>query len=292
MSNSVDSPGSRPTRLASKPGISRSSPRINGIRSAVPPSNGTPSFVPAKPMTAQSPFRAPRSSTAARVAFWSASSPSDLVDLLVVDGLDLRGEVEASVVAQLDVGPDLDRRLEHDRLAFLGLYDLDVGVRERDDPLLDDRVAVGVLDDALHRLVQHGAGAEDALEDRSRGLARPEAGDLRAARQALHGVADGAVEPVRGDLDLEEDGAFRGGGGGHIHRRGSIGWVDGRGRRDGATDGATGRDRQRRAGRRRAATGDRPRPRRTSGTAVRLPRPRGTVDSRHGRVAKWQTRRP
>ena len=43
MSNSVEPPTSRPTRFASKPGISRSSPRISGIRSAVPPSNGSPS---------------------------------------------------------------------------------------------------------------------------------------------------------------------------------------------------------------------------------------------------------
>ncbi len=39
-------------RCASKPGISRSWPMISGIRSDVPPSNGSPSRVPANPMTA------------------------------------------------------------------------------------------------------------------------------------------------------------------------------------------------------------------------------------------------
>ena len=78
MSKAVDSPGLRPTRLASNPGISRSSPMISGIRSVVPPSNGAPSFVPSKPITAQSPSFAPRSSTAARVAFWSRSSLTTL----------------------------------------------------------------------------------------------------------------------------------------------------------------------------------------------------------------------
>ncbi len=47
---------------------------ISGMRSDEPPSNGVPSFVPTNPITAQSPFRAPRSSTAASVAFWSRSS--------------------------------------------------------------------------------------------------------------------------------------------------------------------------------------------------------------------------
>ena len=41
-----------PERLASKPGIRRSWPRISGIRSDVPPSNGSPSRVPTNEMTA------------------------------------------------------------------------------------------------------------------------------------------------------------------------------------------------------------------------------------------------
>ena len=52
MSNSVDPPTDRPTRWSSKPGISRSSPMMSGIRSDEPPSNGTPSRVPTKPITA------------------------------------------------------------------------------------------------------------------------------------------------------------------------------------------------------------------------------------------------
>ena len=151
----------------------------------------------------------------------------DLVDLVRRDLLDLRREVEVRVVAERDLGPDLDGRLELEGLALLRLDQLHVRVGERDDPLLDDRVAVGVLDQVLDRLVEHGGGSEDALEDRSRGLARPEAGDARAAREAERGIAHGAVQPVGGHLDLEEDGALGCGGGGHIHRRASIGWVAG-----------------------------------------------------------------
>ena len=67
---------------------------ISGIRSVVPPSNGTPSFVPAKPITAQSPFFAPRSSTAASVEFWSRSSSTTLSILgsstVSISGLNLK----------------------------------------------------------------------------------------------------------------------------------------------------------------------------------------------------------
>ena len=52
-------------------------------------------------------------------------------------------------------------------------------------------------------------------------------GDARAAGKAADGVADGAVEAVGRDLDLEEDGALGGGGRGHLHRTASIGWVAG-----------------------------------------------------------------
>jgi len=45
------------------------------------------------------------------------------------------------------------------------------------------------------------------------------------------GVANRAVEPVGGDLDLEEDGALGCRGGRHIHRPASIGWVAGAGGR-------------------------------------------------------------
>ena len=54
-------------------------------------------------------------------------------------------EVEVAVVAELDLGADRDGRLEDERLALLGLDDLDVGVGQRHDVLLDEGLAVGVL---------------------------------------------------------------------------------------------------------------------------------------------------
>ena len=74
--------------------------------------------------------------------------------------LDLGREVEVPVVAELDLRADLDGRREDDRLALLGLDDLDVGVRQRQDRLLDERLAVGVVDEVLDRLVEDAAGPE------------------------------------------------------------------------------------------------------------------------------------
>ena len=123
-----------------------------------------------------------------------------LSTLGVVDGLDLGPEVEVLVVAELDLGPDLDGRLEDERLALLGLDDLDVGVGERQDRLLDERVAVGGLDEAIDGLVEDGAGAEDGLEDAAGRLARPEAGDAGPLREGADGLADGPVELLRRGL--------------------------------------------------------------------------------------------
>ena len=146
----------------------------------------------------------------------------DLVDLLVVDRLDLRREREAPVVAEGDLGRDGDGRLEQDRLPLLGLHDLDRGAGERDDGRLDDRLAIRVLDEPLHGVVEDRAIAEHALEHRARGLAGAEPGDARAAREAADGLGDLAVEAVGRDLHFEEDGAVGCGGGGDIHRRAMI----------------------------------------------------------------------
>jgi len=81
------------------------------------------------------------------------------------------------VVAQFDLRPNLHGCLEDDRLALFGLGDLDLRCRQRREILLADRLTEGILDEELDRLVQDGGGAENALDDRPRGLARTKAGD-------------------------------------------------------------------------------------------------------------------
>ena len=153
----------------------------------------------------------------------------DAIDLGVVDGLDLGPEIEVLVVAENDLGADLDGRLEDERLALLGLDDLDVRVREGQQRLLDEGVAVRVLHEPVDGFVEDGAGAEDRLEDAAWRLAGPEAGDSRPLRERSDGLADRAVKAIGRDFDLEDDRALGGRGGSDVHRRGSIGRVAGRG---------------------------------------------------------------
>ena len=109
-----------------------------------------------------------------------------------------------------------------ERLSLFGLHDVDVGVGQREDVLLDEGLAIGVLDEMLDGVVEDRAGPELALEDGPRGLARSEARDLGPARQVAHGVVDRPAEALRGKLDLELDRGVGTRGPGDLHRRGSI----------------------------------------------------------------------
>ncbi len=126
-------------------------------------------------------------------------------------------KVEVPVVAERDLGSHLDGDLEDERLAFLGLDDVDLGVGQRQDVLLDERVAIGVLDEVLDGVVDDGAGRQLPFEERSRRLARAETRDARSSREVADGLVDGALESLGGDLDLEVDGGVGTGGPRDLH---------------------------------------------------------------------------
>ena len=81
-----------------------------------------------------------------------------------------------------------------------------LGLGQGHDPLLDQRVPVGALEEELHRLVEDGRRPEHALEHEPRRLARAEAGHLRAAGQPAHGLAHRSIEAFGRQLDLDEHG--------------------------------------------------------------------------------------
>ena len=99
----------------------RSWPRMSGIRSDEPPSNGCAVARPDErdDRVVAVPGAAILDGGERRVLV--AQLLEDLVDPGVVDRLDLGAEVEVLVVAELDLGPDLDGRLEDERLALLRL---------------------------------------------------------------------------------------------------------------------------------------------------------------------------
>ncbi len=143
-----------------------------------------------------------------------------LVDLGLVDGVDLGREVEVAVVAQGDLGRHLDGRLEDQGLALDGLDHLDAGLGQRHDPLLDERLAVGLLDRQLDRLVQDGRLTQHPLEHEARRLARPESGDPGPSGEPSGGLVHRPREVLGRQLDLEQDRRVGSGRGSDIHRRG------------------------------------------------------------------------
>ena len=122
-----------------------------------------------------------------------------------------------AIVPEFDLRSNVECCVEDERLALLGLLDLDLRLVERQDCLLDERVAVGVLDEVIHRVLEHGAGAEHPIEHEAGRLPGPEARHLRAPREMADGGVDRSRQPLRWQLDVELDRAPGAGRGGHVH---------------------------------------------------------------------------
>ena len=167
--------------------------------------------------------RGPRPAAERRVLV--AQLLDDLVDPGVVDGLDLGPEVEVLVVAELDLRADRTVALKTSGLPSSAWTISTSAFASGRMSSLDERLAVGVLDQVLDGLVEDDARAERSLEDGARRLAGPEARHAGAAREPADGIADRAVEAIRGKLDLELDGRLGGRGPGDLHRPRSIGLV-------------------------------------------------------------------
>ncbi len=147
----------------------------------------------------------------------------DPVHLRVVDRVDLRREREGAVVAQADLGSNRDRGRVAEWLPLLRLDDVDRGAADREQlRVLENRRAIRALHELLDGLVEHRTGAQLALDHRTRRLARPKARNPGALAQLAGRVRDGSSEIGRGKLDLEDDGALRGGSRGDVHGRPSI----------------------------------------------------------------------
>jgi hypothetical protein len=162
-----------------------------GIRSAEPPGNSTPSRV----------RRALLDRLELRVGV--PQLVDDLRDHRVVDRPDLRREPEVLVIAELHLGPDLDHGLEEQRLPLLGLGDLDLGAGQRDDVLVLDRLAEGILHQMVDRIVENGRRPENPLEHEARGLARPEPRHANLAREAADRLVHCPAQAFGWQLELE-----------------------------------------------------------------------------------------
>jgi len=108
--------------------------------------------------------------------------------------------------------------LKDDRLALFSLGDLDLGRSQRREILLAHRLTERILDEELDRLVQDGGGAENALDDRSGGLARTKARDAVLLRKAPSSRVDRARQAFGRQLELDLEAGLGQGGVGRLHR--------------------------------------------------------------------------
>ena len=123
-------------------------------------------------MTTKSPSAAGRSTSvegarSARAAPATCSSTSASVTVDVVDlGL------EAVVVGQRDLGPDVDLGGELERLVVLEPGDLDLRLGQRLEVVVLERLDVLLRQRVVDRLVEHGAAADLAVDHRRRAPCR------------------------------------------------------------------------------------------------------------------------
>ena len=143
---------------------------------------------------------APRS-TGFRVAKRSRSCSKLGVDVLVGDLGHVDLDLERGEVRQLDVRTDVDLGGEGQRHAVGELTDLDVGLTEHLQLVLVDRVAVGLGERLVDRLVEHGAASDPLVDDARRHLALAETGDRHLRGDLLVGRVDAGLQLVEGDLD-------------------------------------------------------------------------------------------
>ena len=144
----------------------------------------------------------------------------DLVDRASSIGSISGPKLKLLVVAERDLRPDLDGGLEDERLAFLGLDDLDVGVGQGQQVLLDEGLRDTRPGRGGRRRPRGRRPARGAAPGAAVGPCRAGTRALASPRQVSDGLVNGAVQALGGQLDLEDDRRFGGWGGGDLHLSG------------------------------------------------------------------------
>ena len=164
------------------------------------PSTGSPSWVALRSMTTKSP------SAAGALDVVEGGEPlTQRLDLLLdvvvgeLDVLDLG--LEAVVGGQRDLGLDVDLGGELEGLVVLELGDLDLGLGQRLEGVLLERLDVLLRDDLVDRLVEDRAAADLAVDHRRRDLAAAEAGDVDLLGDLLVRRVEARLELLEGHLD-------------------------------------------------------------------------------------------
>ena len=136
---------------------------------------------------------------------------------VVAQPIDLRGDVlfghlgagdldpQAVVARQLEVGSDLDDRVERHRAVFLPRGDVDLRGGDGVDVLVPQGAGVVIREGVLQRLLAGHVLAQSGFQHAARSLAGPESGDSHLPRDLPEGGVQCLFELVLVDLDRELD---------------------------------------------------------------------------------------
>ena len=129
-----------------------------------------------------------------------------LLDIFVRDIVHFFLNLEAFVIAELDLGTRHDRRFEHDVLAVLERDDVDLRARDdRLDVLFFHSGFDGIRREKFKRFLQDGVLADMRLDDLARRLALAEAGNFHLVCEAAASAALRLVEIGGRSLDRQDD---------------------------------------------------------------------------------------
>ena len=109
-------------------------------------------------------------------------------------------------------GSSVEARADHhdggepQRLALLQVVEVDLGVGDRRQVVLAQRVHVVGGERLADEVVQDVVAADRAVDHRAGRLALPETGDLHLAGDVAIGAIEVALEFLGGNLDLQPDG--------------------------------------------------------------------------------------
>lgn len=126
-----------------------------------------------------------------------------LLDVLLgdLDGVDL--DLDAGVVRDLDLGADVDLGGEGQQFAVLQLRDVHLGLAQRVQVGLVDRLGVELREGVVDGLLQHRTAAEALVDDAGRDLALAEALHRDLLVDLLVRRVEAVLELLEGHLNSE-----------------------------------------------------------------------------------------